>query len=80
MFEIATNQLAPRPSRSLALPTLIASADDRAQVRFPEFLAVADRSMHTRRAYARAASELLTWFGERGVASIRGVQPLHVAA
>jgi len=80
MFEIVTNQLAPLPSRSLALPALIASADDRAQLRFLEFFAVTIRNMHTRRAYARAASEFLAWCEARDVASITGVQPLHVAA
>lgn len=80
MFEIVTNQLAPLASRSLALPALIASADDRAQLRFLEFFAVTIRNAHTRRAYARAASEFLAWCEGRGVGSIAGVQPLHVAA
>ena len=34
------NQLAPLPSPSLALPALIASADERARLRFLEFFAV----------------------------------------
>jgi integrase/recombinase XerC len=49
------NQLAPLPSPSLALPALIASADERARLRFLEFFAVTIRNPHTRRAYARAA-------------------------
>ncbi|WP_232283632.1 tyrosine-type recombinase/integrase, partial [Sphingomonas sp. PAMC 26617] len=38
------------------------------------------RNAHTRRAYARAAGEFLAWCDVRGVTSIPGVQPLHVAA
>ena len=53
------NQLAPLPSPSLALPALIASADERARLRFLEFFAVTIRNPHTRRAYARAAGEFL---------------------
>ncbi|MFP5431615.1 MAG: tyrosine-type recombinase/integrase, partial [Alphaproteobacteria bacterium] len=74
------NQLVPLPSPGLALPALIAAADERARLRFLEFFAVTIRNPHTRRAYARAASEFLAWCEARGVASIAGVQPLHVAA
>ena len=74
------NQLGPLPSPAFALPALIASADDRAQRRFLEFFAVTIRNSHTRRAYARAVREFLTWCDARGVASITAVQPLHVAA
>ena len=66
-------------SSPVLLPALIASADDRAQLRFLEFFAANIRNPHTRRAYARATSEFLGWCGRRGVASIAAVQPLHVA-
>lgn len=65
---------------ALALPALVASADERGQRRFLEFFAVTIRNAHTRRAYARAAGEFLGWCDARGVTSIAGVQPLHVAA
>jgi len=74
------NQLAPLPSPAFALPALVASADDRAQLRFLEFFAVTIRNPHTRRAYARAAGDFLAWVAARGVTSLAGVQPLHVAA
>ena len=74
------NQLAPLPSPTLALPALIASADETARRRFLEFFAVTIRNPHTRRAYARAAGDFLAWCEARGVASLAGVQPLHVAA
>jgi integrase/recombinase XerC len=68
------------PSQGCVLPTLVASADDRAQLRFLEFFAVTIRHAHTRRAYARAVSQFLAWCEARGVGSIGGVQALHVAA
>jgi integrase/recombinase XerC len=74
------NQLTPLPPSRFGLPALVASAEDRAQRRFLEFFAVTIRNPHTRRAYARAAGEFLAWCDARGVTSITGVQPLHVAA
>ena len=74
------NQLTPLPPSGFALPALVASGDDRAQLRFLEFFAVTIRNPNTRRAYARAAGEFLAWCDARGVTSIAGVQPLHVAA
>src|SRR3546814_11849456 len=69
-------QLAPLPSPTLALPALIASADDRARLRFLEFFAVTIRNAHTRRAHARAAGDFLTRLAARGVTSLGAVQPL----
>lgn len=74
------NQLVPLPVPALALPALIALADDRVQLRFLEFFAVTIRNAHTRRAYARAAGEFFGWCKAGGVVSIAAVQPLHVAA
>ena len=73
------NQLTPLPSPVLALPTLIASADDRSQLRFLEFFAANIRNPNTRRAYARAIGEFLGWCSLHGLSSIAAVQPLHVA-
>src|SRR3546814_16395398 len=53
-------QLAPLPSPTLALPALLASADDRARLRFLEVFAVTIRNAHTRRAHAPAAGDFLT--------------------
>ncbi len=74
------NQLTPLPSPTLALPSLIAVANAPAQLRFLEFFAANIRNAHTRRAYARAATEFLGWCADRGVTAIAAVQPLHVAA
>src|SRR3546814_19911391 len=73
-------QLAPLPSPTLALPALIASADDRARLRFLEFFAVTIRNAHTRRAYARPAGDFLTWVAARGVTSLGAVQPPNAGA
>src|SRR3546814_14263399 len=70
----------PAPAPALALPALIAAADERARLRFLEFFAVTIRNPHTHRAYARAAGDFLAWCEARVVASLAGVQPLHVAA
>ena len=62
------------------LPSLVAVAGERAQVRFLEFFAATIRNANTRRAYARAVTNFLAWCEGRGVASIVEVQPLHVGA
>lgn len=74
------NQLAPLPSPGVALPALVAAADEPARLRFLEFFAVTIRNPHTRRAYMRAAGEFLTWVEARGVAALEAVQPLQIAA
>jgi site-specific recombinase XerD len=62
------------------LPTLVISAGERAGIRFLEFFASNIRNPNTRRAYAHAVGEFLTWCAQAGVGSITNVQPLHVAA
>jgi integrase len=74
------NRLAPIAPTGLALPALVSAADDATRLRFLEFFAVTIRNSHTRRAYARAAGEFLAWCEARGVVTLTGVQPLHVAA
>jgi site-specific recombinase XerD len=59
---------------------LLASVGSHAQTRFWEFFAANIRNKHTRRAYAIAAREFLTWCERAGLASITNVKPLHVAA
>ena len=72
--------LAPLPGSALAMPELVASADSRAQLRLLQLFAANIRNPHTRRAYARAAGELLGWCSVRGVVALDQVAPLHVAA
>lgn len=63
-----------------SLPVLVATSGERAQVRFLEFFAAQIRNPHTRRAYARAVGEFLSWCESMGVTSLPQVQPLHVAS
>jgi site-specific recombinase XerD len=67
------------PARA-TVPALVASAGERAGIRFLEFFASNIRNPNTRRAYAHAVGEFLTWCAQAGVISITIVQPLHVAA
>ena len=48
------NQLVLPPSSSLAVPSLVAAAGDKASMRFLEFFAATIRNSNTRRAYVRA--------------------------
>jgi len=72
------NHLVALPT--LPTPALVTAAGERAGIRFLEFFASAIRNPHTRRAYARAAGDFLSWCSVSGVPSITAVQPLHVAA
>ena len=45
-----------------------------------EFFAVNIRNPNTRKAYARAAADFATWCELHGIADVRQVQPVHVAA
>ncbi|MGG5890703.1 tyrosine-type recombinase/integrase [Falsiroseomonas sp. HC035] len=64
----------------VGLPALVTAAGERAGLRFLEFFAAAIRNPHTRRAYARAATDFLVWCeAKASIASLAAVQPLHVA-
>jgi len=62
------------------LPALFAPTPDAAK-RYVEFLTANIRNLHTRRAYARAAAEFAAWCnGPAGLAELRDIEPVHVAA
>ena len=63
----------PIALNGVTTPTLVAAAGERAGVRFLEFFASAIRNPHTRRAYARAAADFLTWCAGAGMTSITAV-------
>jgi integrase/recombinase XerD len=65
---------------SFELPALIARAGKSAAQRFLEFFTVNIRNPNTRVAYGRAAGAFLRWCEARGLAELRQVQPVHVAA
>jgi site-specific recombinase XerD len=58
---------------------LIDAAGESAKLRFLEFFTANIRNRNTRRAYAQAVSEFLTWCEAHRVPSITAVQPVHVA-
>jgi len=62
----------------MALP-IIADAPQRTRTRFLEFFAANIRNANTRRAYARAASDCLTWCFDHGVRDLTAITPIHVA-
>ncbi len=49
-------------------------------MRFLEFFAANIRNLHTRRAYAKAARDFLTWCFGHGVRNLSDIAPIHVAA
>lgn len=72
------SQVAAR--RPPALPALLAADDDRARIRYIEFFTATIRNPNTRRAYARATGDFLSWCERHGIPSLTAVQPVHVAA
>ena len=66
-------------SNSLQVPALVSQAGERAGMRFVEFFTANIRNPNTRRAYARAVKEFLTWCQAVGVPDLGAVAPLHVA-
>ena len=73
------NPLVLSATVSNTLPALISQAGERAGMRFIEFFTATIRNPNTRRAYARATNEFLTWCEAVGVPSLAAVAPLHVA-
>ena len=72
------NQIALMPVAQL--PALISASGDRASWRFMEFFTAAIRNPNTRRAYARDVRGFVEWCTAAGIASIAGVNTMHVAA
>lgn len=58
---------------------IIGQASAHARARFLEFFAVTIRNPNTRRAYARAATDFLTWCADRGICDLAAISPMHVA-
>jgi site-specific recombinase XerD len=61
------------------MPALVSQAGDRASMRFLEFFTTNIRNPNTRRAYARATDEFLTWCAVVGAPSLTAVTSLHVS-
>lgn len=69
----------PLPALAPAQVPIIAEASAQTRTRFLEFFAAAIRNPNTRRAYAKAASDFLTWCARRGVRDLTEIAPIHVA-
>jgi site-specific recombinase XerD len=71
------NQLAPLIASNA--PALVAAAGTRASSRFLEFFTAQIRNPHTRRAYARAATEFFDLLEAKGVTQLTAIESVHVA-
>jgi site-specific recombinase XerD len=69
----------PATGGDFNLPALITNAGEHATKRFLEFFTVTIRNPNTRRAYARACLEFLTWCEDRGVRELSRIEPMIVA-
>lgn len=65
---------------SITLPPIVAEAAPHVHMRFLEFFAANIRNPNTRRAYAKAARDFLTWCFDHGVRNLADIAPIHVAA
>ena len=70
------NELVLSSAMSTNVPALVSQAGERAGLRFLEFFTANIRNPNTRRVYARAASEFLTWCVDVGVPDLAAVAPL----
>ena len=73
-------RLPTRAQQPLAISPIVTRQGESATRRYLEFFAVTIRNPHTRRAYWRACSRLLDFAEERGVADLRQIQPMLIAA
>lgn len=62
------------------VPALLRTLSEPGLLRFLEFFTVNIRNPNTRAAYGRAARNFLRWCEARGLAELKDVQPVHVAA
>jgi site-specific recombinase XerD len=70
---------ARRGAQALSVPRIITNEGEKTTKRFLEFFTANIRNLNTRRSYARAVEQFLTWCEERG-ASLEKIEPLIVAA
>src|SRR4051794_2942289 len=68
-----------RLKEGVTIPALFAPDAPTAR-RVIEFFTANIRNPHTRRAYAKPAAAFAAWCEARGLAQLRDVQPVHVAA
>src|SRR4051794_13369001 len=80
------NAIVPRRDAELAgpkgapIPALIAAAGDDAVMRYVEYFTAHIRNPNPRRAYFRNALLFLRWCEDRGIADMKAIKPVVVAA
>jgi hypothetical protein len=65
---------------SLAVPSMVANAGNRAAKRFLEFFAASIENDNTRMAYYRAVCNFFAWLEQHGIGELVDIEPFHVAA
>src|ERR1700739_2119935 len=65
---------------SLAVPSMVANAGDRAARRFLGFFAASIENDNTRMAYYRAVCSFFAWLEQHGIGELHDIEPFHVAA
>jgi site-specific recombinase XerD len=63
-----------------SVPALVKESGEKAVARFLDYFTATIRNRNTRRAYGRTVGYFLDWCKENGLASLRDIQPIHVAA
>jgi site-specific recombinase XerD len=76
---VISNAAGIQPKNGIALPALF-SRDPSTTRRVLEFFTVNIRNPNTRKSYGKAAAQFAAWCEAHGIAHLRDVQPIHVAA
>ena len=67
------------PAQASPMPALVTNTGERALARFLDFFTANIRNPNTRKAYARALGEFLSWCEGHGVSSLAAIHPIHVS-
>jgi integrase/recombinase XerC len=79
-LEHGTALTRPAPSSSLAVPSMVANAGNRASRRFLDFFAASIENDNTLMAYYRAICSFFAWIEQIGIGELADIEPFHVAA
>ena len=80
VVDAAVPDTRPALRSSLAVPSMVANAGDRAARRFLEFFAASIENDNTRMAYYRAVCHFFGWIEQHRIGELADIEPLHVAA
>jgi integrase/recombinase XerD len=70
----------PTLRSSLAVPSMVANAGNRAAKRFLDFFAASIENDNTRLAYYRAVCSFFAWLEQHGIGELPDIEPFQVAA